>query len=97
MTATLTRLLDVARSVTSAQVEIESLGGDEIHVAIFWPETQGDDGDHCHGQNTIIGEACRVMKALEGEGFEHCEFGGRKNMGHSGGTTGFAMKIADPA
>lgn len=99
MTATINQVLidnaaTVSENATSASVLIEELSGDKLAVSVFWPETQGDDGGHCHGQATIVREACKVLAALESEGWEHCDFGGRKDFGHSGGTTTFAVERA---
>jgi hypothetical protein len=92
MTATqVDEATSAATNATNATVEIEALSENKLSVAVFWPETQGEDGDHCHGQQTIRTEAYNVLAALEEQGWSHCEFGGRRDMGHSGGRTHFAV------
>ncbi|HEX5444059.1 MAG TPA: hypothetical protein VFW87_09535 [Pirellulales bacterium] len=95
MTTELKNLQAVCEDATRAEVAIEELSGDKLSVSVHWPETQDDDGDHCHGQATIVGEARKVLAALEEEGWRHCEFGGRKDFGHAGGTTHFAVEPAN--
>lgn len=79
-------------NITSAVVEVEALNSTKISVSVRWSETIGDDGDFCYGQNTILREAYKVLAALEHQGWKHSDFGGRKDMGHSGGTTHFACE-----
>ena len=79
--------------VTSAKVTVEALSDGKISVTGCWPETEGEDGDHCHGQATILREAYKVLSALEAEGWEHTAFGGSKDMGHSGGGCHFACEF----
>lgn len=88
----LSALQSTCDNVTRADVLLEPLSGGKLSVSVHWPETQGDGGDHCRGQNTIVSEAWKVLAALEEEGWRHCEFGGAKNFGHSGGTTHFAVE-----
>jgi hypothetical protein len=92
MATNLTKLKRLCQKCTSAKVTITTLSPAQISVSVVWPETEGDDGDHCHGQNTILKEAYRVLEVLEGLGWRHCEFGGRKDFGHGGGTTRFACE-----
>lgn len=85
------RIMRAASQATSADVQIERLGPNKVCVSVHWPQTQGEGGDHCYGQNTILLEAYAVLDALQNDGLKHTDFGGRKSMGHSGGTTCFAM------
>lgn len=85
-------LQDVCEEVTKADVVLELLSDDSLSVSVHWPQTQGEDGDYCYGQGTILNEARKVLAALRGEGWEQCEFGGRKNFGHSGGNVHFAVR-----
>lgn len=85
-------LQSTCEAATRADVALEPLSGGKLSVSVHWPETQGDDGDHCHGQNTILTEARKVLAALEEEGWRHCELAGRKDFRHSGGTTHFAVE-----
>ena len=73
--------------ITRANVQVEALSPTKISVSVCWPETADD---HCHGQLTIVSEAWNVLNALERLGWQHAEFAGRKDFGHSGGTTHFA-------
>lgn len=81
-----------ANSATEACVALEALSETKLSVSVFWPQTQGEDGDHCHGQGTIVAEARKVLAALEAEGWMHADFGGRRDLGHSGGTAHFAVQ-----
>lgn len=94
MTTELKNLQAICDDATKAAVALETLSDGKLSVSVHWPETQGDDGDYCHGQNTIVSEAHKVLAALESEGWQHCEFGGRKDFAHGGGTTHFAVERA---
>lgn len=95
-TAIVRELTAIAESATrQANVEIEGLSGDHFYVTVESDGHRQDrltgDGDHCQGQNWILGEAYAVLSALEDAGWRHIEFGGRKSMNHSGGGCGFAI------
>jgi hypothetical protein len=88
------QLESLCRDATSAQVELDPAQDDpdELYVCVCWPETRGADGDYCHGQNTIVAQALAVLRVLAEEGWVHCDFGGRKDLGHSGGICHFAVR-----
>lgn len=86
-------ILTECQAMTKADVLITTLGPDMIFVSVVWPETQTEEPDFCHGQNTILKEAYKVLNVLNRHGWEHCEHAGRKDMGHSGGMTYFACKL----
>lgn len=88
----LTHLQSICGDATRADVRLEELSEEKLSVSVYWSETHGDDGDYCHGQGTIVSEAYKVLAALEEQGWQHCEFGGRKDFGHHGGTTHFAVR-----
>ena len=78
--------------VTSARTKVERLSGGAYYVSVWYE----DDSTANHGR--ILSEAYKVLGELESRGFEQIEFGGRKNMGHSGKFCGFAVrKTARPA
>jgi len=84
-------LFDDANDATRATVKIDPLDDGRLFVSVYWPQTEGEDGDHCHGQNTILPEAFKVLAALQARGYEHVAYSGGKSFGHSGGTTAFAV------
>jgi hypothetical protein len=65
-------------------VELEDVGGGELHVCVQTERsrgTDGDEGDWCAGQDIIVQAARRVRAALDVAGYE-CR---RGTWMHSGG------------
>lgn len=73
------------QEVTSATTKVERMPGRKYYISVFYKE----DSTANHGR--IKSEAYKVLGELESRGFEHVEFGGRKDMGHSGLGCGFAV------
>lgn len=76
------------RDATSARTRVERLSGGAYYVSVWYD----DDTTANHGR--ILREAYKVLGELESRNFAHIEFGGRKDMGHSGKRCGFAVKKA---
>lgn len=86
-------LREHAENATRAKVDLEPMPDGDVCVSVYWPETQGDDGDHCRGHSTILLQAFKVLGALQGAGMEQVAYGGRKDCGHSGGAARFAVGV----
>ena len=85
--AALANLQEVAQDATNASVTVEELSGGKISVSV------GFNDDSTYSHITIKREAHKVLAGLEAIGWRHCEFGGRKDMGHSGCHCHFACEF----
>jgi len=74
------------QEATSARTKVERLSGGKYYISVWYDE----DTTANHGR--ILPESYRVLGELEQRNFEHVEFGGRKDMGHSGKGCGFAVQ-----
>jgi hypothetical protein len=79
------------REVTSARTKVSRLSGGAYYVSVWY------DDDSTYNHIRIRGEAYKVLSELKSRGFIHAEFAGRKDMGHSGKSCGFAVRKAAKA